>query len=931
MKRYLIIILISGAVLVAGYFLIKGQEIGFPKKETAKIKAIPIDAPLFIEISSLKNLPTDDEIIHGLNQSGFLNSFFSLALKIDTLITNSEAIGNAIRNESFIIVLNLEGRETVTPLLIADAGPAKKKKALEELIKLLFPPGSYQFSRRDYNGEKIFHFNNSRQGQSFAYTFSEGLFLSSPKTIIIEKAIRQLGSESLVTDKLFLKAHKTATQQAQASVYVNHRFFPPLIKNYVSQQTISITDEFGEIRRINHRNRMDDFANCCSWSEFDISSANHELQLNGVSVAPDSLNQYLSVFRRQEPARIQVDEALPKNTSMFYSLGFSNSRNFFEDLDNYFRHSDGFYKREEKIKKIQSTVRADIKQVFEDITDNEIGMGFLNVPGNPLEKTQCFIISGKGKSLAQEALLDWLKQYASRVEIEFSQLSSIYKIDGETSFVIYKFPYPSFPGIWLGAPFYSVEAKFFTFWDNYIIFTNTRQVLESLLHSLILDATLAEDAGYVQLRQKTENKANINLFIDVNRGYYLNNEFFSDEVTGLFKEREEWLRKFGSVNWQMINANRIYFNNICLAYPEKIEENAKTTWQSNIGAAIDFKPQLVINHNDHSHKEIILQDTENRLHLLTSEGRVRWSIQIPEKIIGEIHQVDIYRNGKLQYLFNTKSSLYVVDRNGNHVSPFPLALRSPATNGVNVFDYDNNHKYRFFVAGEDKKVYVYDNAGKVVTGWKFGQTDHPVTTPVQHFRVNGKDYIVFKDKSKIYVQDRRGRTRVDINAKFENSSDPIILDPAGRGRMITTDSEGNVYSLYFNGEYKLDETPGFSASHFFTACDIDGDNILDYIFADGDELTVLNGQGKKVFSKKIRNGISYRPNVYAFSQGLKKIGVVSRDENRIYLFNPDGSLHHGFPLAGNTEFSIGKISGETGYFSLIVGSNDGSLYNYRLY
>ena len=156
------------------------------------------------------------------------------------------------------------------------------------------------------------------------------------------------------------------------------------------------------------------------------------------------------------------------------------------------------------------------------------------------------------------------------------------------------------------------------------------------------------------------------------------------------------------------------------------------------------------------------QDTQNNLLQVTGSGRIRWSIPVPGPVLSEVHQLDFYSNGRLQYLFNTKDKLYLIDRDGNNVAPFPLNLPSPATNGVNVFDYDNNRRYRYFLAGEDKKIYAFDQNGKKLSGWNFDKTDDEVTTPVQHFRVDGKDYIVFKDKSTIYMQDRQGEKRISV-------------------------------------------------------------------------------------------------------------------------------------------------------------------------
>jgi len=257
-------------------------------------------------------------------------------------------------------------------------------------------------------------------------------------------------------------------------------------------------------------------------------------------------------------------------------------------------------------------------------------------------------------------------------------------------------------------------------------------------------------------------------------------------------------------------------------------------------------------------------------------------------------------------------------------------LKSPATNGVNVFDYHNNRDYRYFVAGEDKRIYAYDAAGEIVTGWKFDRTQSAVTTPVQHFRVDGNDYIVFKDETNIYIQNRQGETRVPVNNRFNNSSNPLVFSPVGAPKIVATDENGKVFYIYFDGRVEEMKTARFSENHFFTVDDLNGNDIADFIFVDGNEVTVMDEKGKKLYSKKLDNPVNHPPNIYTFAADLKKVGIADATSNRIYLFNPDGKLHTGFPLQGNSEFTIGKLSDSSTGLNLVVGSEGGKLYNYPL-
>jgi hypothetical protein len=442
--------------------------------------------------------------------------------------------------------------------------------------------------------------------------------------------------------------------------------------------------------------------------------------------------------------------------------------------------------------------------------------------------------------------------------------------------------------------------------------------------------TLAKSPGYQQLKRSGASRANINVFLDINKAFSLRNIFFSPDFLKEIDDKEEILRKFNMISFRIRQAKSVWESSAIATYQSEEQEDARTDWQNVVGANINMKPQLVVNHLDRQNREIIFQDVQNTLHLVGNSGKLRWSQNLQAPIMGQIHQVDYFKNGKLQFLFNTKERLYLIDRNGNDVKPFPVKLPANATNGVNIFDYDKNRNYRFFFAGEDRKIYAIDNNAKIISGWKFEQTEQIVTTPVQHFKVDGKDYIVFKDKSQIYILDRQGQPRLTPDTKFENSDNPLFLDLSGKPKLIATDSGGRVFYIFFDGKTEMKKTARLGANHFFTAADLDGSDSPDFIFIDGNELTVMDENGKKLYSKKLSNSVRYEPVVYSFENNQKMVGVVDAASNRIYLYNRSGKLYPGFPLQGNTPFTIGKLSENSTGLNLIVGSEGGKLYNYSL-
>ena len=89
-------------------------------------------------------------------------------------------------------------------------------------------------------------------------------------------------------------------------------------------------------------------------------------------------------------------------------------------------------------------------------------------------------------------------------------------------------------------------------------------------------------------------------------------------------------------------------------------------------------PLIVKNHINNTN-EIIIQDSKNILYLINSRGQVEWTREIDGKIIKEVNQIDSYKNGKLQYVFATAKSLYLLDRKGRDVGRFPLKFKDEIT------------------------------------------------------------------------------------------------------------------------------------------------------------------------------------------------------------------------------------------------------------
>ena len=205
-----------------------------------------------------------------------------------------------------------------------------------------------------------------------------------------------------------------------------------------------------------------------------------------------------------------------------------------------------------------------------------------------------------------------------------------------------------------------------------------------------------------------------------------------------------------------------------------------------------------------------------------------------------------------------------------------------------------------------------------------------VTNPVQHFDIDGKDYLIVSDKQNVYFLDRQGKARDGQPAPFDRSANLVYFINDGNPRLIATDQVGRIHIMDFAGQAQIKEVGKFGSSHRFVAEDLDGNGSPEYIFADDKKLTIFSADGKKLGEHTFPDEISETPFVCTMGAGITKIGVVIKGENKVYLLDKSGSVMRGFPLEGDTNFILGKFNDSNTWFNLIIGEQGNTLINYRI-
>ncbi len=920
-------ILITVGVLVAiaiGLQFIDKQGKSLPQA----IKAIPEDAAIVIETDNLSSL------LKAFNEGNLFKrefsdiqpwrAFFKEIDFVDSLVNTNENVINLLDGNRVTISGHLTANNELDFLYVV---PIKDKGNEEKIISLFGTLiGKDNIQKGDYEGSLLYNAYNIDDNAkfiNFSFTFAKGLFIFSKSRICVEESIRMLNEGySILKDKEFITARESAGKNVDANIYLNYRLLPASFTRLLNKETDKDNAQL--------TNFLGNFA---AWTELDFKLKNDAFVLSGFTIFSDSMNNYLNAFKGQKPTDNDFLGYLPSNTSAFIAFNFSDCDVWKEKYSEYLQKSDNFTPYNsyfERIKRKNYKI-SEVKDVFYNNIEGGVSIAWLNRNMSGGEQEVVGVLQLKDADKMKKDIIQINPVDGSGKVI----VPSTANIDAQSGIIAYGFPEPQILNYLFGDAFKPLTARYYMVDDSKLVFAESVEALQLYYQKSKKGATLADDKDFIQFSKSLASESNIFIYTNIaSFGTPLANDL-NTAYSDIYKKNTAKFNRIQAASIQFGMGDNQMFTNVFINYNPLFAKKSKNAWEVNLDTSFSMKPEIVKNYIS-GNNEILIQDNANKLMLIDESGKILWKKQLSSKILGNIQQIDLFKNNKLQYMFNTSKQLLLVDRNGKDVEGFPVTFKSPATNGIAVFDYDKDKNYRILVACENKNVYLLNPKGGKVDGWAFNQTQSEVLMPAQHFISEAKDYIVFSDRTKTYIVNRRGELRIDVKSPFEKSiTTPFYFEKGNAkegSRFVTTGKNGDVYFIFLDGTVKKMTFGDFSENHRFIYTDLDGDGKNYFIFTDKNKLQVFNRDKSIRFEEKYDEDLDNSLNIYRIGKNLKYIGVSSAGTNKIYLLSNEGKEVKGFPMQGSGKFSLAKLSNAKDIegLNLIVGGTGNFLYNYIL-
>ena len=572
---------------------------------------------------------------------------------------------------------------------------------------------------------------------------------------------------------------------------------------------------------------------------FVVNVFNDKILLNGLSYVDDSTKISNNIFNGLISSKLKNYEIVPKNVSRLKSFNLSSYSN---------------YKKNSKLE--------DLK---EDRLSSIVNENLIEYSELILNEDQLFIIRLKDIQL--------FKDYLS----ENNNIKSTHRNFNiyDNTFLDYKLTNSVIK--------YNYKKKILVF-KNHIVFSDNETTLIEFINENLKGNTLQEDSSF------NNSLTEISSFNTLNNNYFTNSDYNFFKELNILNSKND----FTENSFQLVQDNEIIHFNAIISKAKASKNNLKISkqFEVEIDEEILMNPHFIKNYATKK-LDIVVQDKKNNLYLISNKGNVVWKKKIGQPILGKISQIDLYKNGRLQLIFNTKNKVFVLDRNGKEVKPFPKSFNDDITQPISIFDYDKNKNYRILVT-QGKELLLYDKNGKKVNGFKYSRSNSKITSSPKHFRILNKDFIVFKTGKKLKILNRRGRERIKLKDEVVLSNENIFkLD----NKLITITNDQKLVEIDISGTVSLSNLLNSKNLKLNT------DNYNNIIILDENKMRLNSSYVDLPFS-------NYNtPKLTKINNNLF-VSLFDSQNNKSYLFNKNLQPNSSFPIYSLIPTEFGDMNND---------------------
>ncbi len=491
------------AALVIAIYLVYSiaQLFISPDRNIQQIYLVPEDATFIIQSSA----PIDDwEKFSGSATWQCMKK----AKAFEDVTKNVEVLDSVVRDNK--ILLSLVGKrdmlisihKTRTTewdfLIILDMQKVSKMNLLKDQLETIMTMAGSTVTNRMHNGINILEMRDPDTRNIFYCAFVDNHFIGSYTSRLVESAIDSRNEPKIGLNYSFMEAEKRVSGKGLVRMFINYARLPQFMAIY-----------------LNGRNEyIDMFSNSMTFAGLYFNTDKEKMEVKGYTLRKDTADPYIMALLNSGKHKMKAHEIMSGRTALYTNIGFENPITFIKELENALSiHDKQLYDTYEKSrKKIEGMFDISLEENFLSWMSGEFALT-QSEPGL-LGREPELILAIRAKNIkdARKNMELLEKKIKRKTPIRIKTVN--YK-----GFDINYMEMKGFFRLFFGGLFDKFEKPYYTYVDDYVVFSNKSASLLSFVEDYEQKNLLKDNPGFKNAYSYLKSSSTVFLYTDVQKFY----------------------------------------------------------------------------------------------------------------------------------------------------------------------------------------------------------------------------------------------------------------------------------------------------------------------------------------------------------------------------------------------------------------------------
>ena len=575
-----------------------------------------------------------------------------------------------------------------------------------------------------HSGQKVFDVSNARSESLFSYSLFNNFLVLCPSGDVLEDWIRFAKSPLSATNN----SRFEGVQQPNSDLSL---FMDSALLSDALRMDSSLGGNAGLLYFLEflpgteslHLNKL------FSGKHPTLTSQGKKVKVEG----------YVAALNNQKASPLKSTFFIPNNAAICYRLGFDNTNTFKTNLRKNLEtiSPDSINESRQELLTLLGNARMD---TFYRFLNKELLL-FQLEPNNVLTKGLVVLQHVKPNPD--------LESFYRRLAILVNEGSNL-PIEPFQGGMVYDINWPELPAVLFGGLFKGFPKCYVGFMPNYVVYANDRQVLKDYLVDVEYERTWGKSAIYNAFLKQTLQPSNFALLINTRKSKeYIGTGFLNYLFNNLNYDLTEKL-PFDHLIFQTAYKNERAYSSLAFARTTRAS-SAKTLNKLFVQQETPFEeaplsgPYTVRNYPNSLDKILVVNQLRQLVNPSADEKK-RKVAQLDAPIVGDIHSVDFLSVGRLQYIFATEKSLYLVDEDDTQrytsLPPQPLPSRK-TIRSFQRLESGIEGSFRFLIIDTDGFLYLWNSPNQPPVQLNKSRPFVDLLLPIHEVEYQGKRHFLF--------------------------------------------------------------------------------------------------------------------------------------------------------------------------------------------